>query len=95
MTEGLKIAKELSQFGVEAIAVEVYDILNTKHHNNIKLTQKEIFLCGLAYSEFYCENDSNYLVASDKQKAYLKALNLESNAVYNLVESYYQNTRIN
>lgn len=53
-----------------------------KYQNNEKLTQRERFLLGLRYSEFYIESAGNddylYVAAEEKRQEFLKVLNIDA-----------------
>jgi hypothetical protein len=73
--EGLKFCQEIKDLGLLPVAIaEAYN----KHWRNEKTTQFEKFLCGLAYSEFYADDnsDAGYCRASEKRQGYLKKLNI-------------------
>lgn len=51
------IRKFIEEFGVEAIPFKIKNIIETTEHGT--RSQKDCALCGLRYSEFLAENDSD------------------------------------
>ena len=73
MSEVRKLKKE--DYSINMLACMIYEAYK-KHMNNEKLTQTEMFVLGLRYSEFYTSGMSSedYYVAEIKRKEFLKSL---------------------
>ena len=75
--EEIKNCKNLISFDKQMIIHCIAEALN-KHFNNDKLTQEEIFLCGLRYSEFLTKNNSaiEYVAAENRRMTYLNKIGI-------------------
>ena len=73
MSEVRKLKKE--GYSINMLACMIYEAYQ-KHMNGIKLSQSDLFVLGLRYSEFFNSSFSteDYYVAEVKREEFLKSL---------------------
>ena len=73
----IRKCKELINFDKEMLVHEIAEALN-KHFNYEKLSDREMFLCGLRYSEFLTKNNSamEYVAAENRRMTYLNKIGI-------------------
>ncbi len=86
-SQGLQLAQRLMNVGMEAVALEIVDLLDMRDHG-YKLQDKDRFVLGLLYYEFFAtsDNDISYDVAREKRNKYLELLQINFKDLYNTVE---------
>ena len=93
MSTMIRNIEKLADYGVEALALEIHDLLN-KYQDGYGLNELETLILGLGYSEFLAEgnDDMDYVNASSKRHIILKSLGIDSLDLYVAIEKTYGRT---
>lgn len=90
-SKGLEFAVKLSSISVNALALEIVDLL-CLHQDGVAITDRDKFVLGLRYYEFYTDSE-DYTLAIKKQEEYLSFLGINRDELFGIVDGIFKDMR--